>query len=386
MKNFEDFKYFKNATETESAAKKEFFDQLEQTFYEEIKDNEKTAKFLANYYGSNNDSFLKGYARKKAELIKHLTYHQSIFYQYETDELEYQKKADIALDLILQKKLFNLQLQWRAGKIELPDVEVCFDFVYWGRMVRNCPFIPEITENEVQLVKDYLLSLDDPDVREINDHTVGQDYEEIMEIDEYGDRSNMPEWYEFYDSRMGTSMLLLLPDNRGKREDFYHDLLREEYKRTHPESNKPAAPVDNRPMLSSYNHDIVDFARYIETDPYILELFRYHEFELEEQDRKPDQWNLDAAIATLLSADRPIRFNPTKNWDEAIFLASYQYVNRRIVEAIDLAYAQYLMYRDLGIVESGKEDKHEIKPFYNEIRQKIREDMKRAKLLNGEME
>ena len=113
-------------------------------------------------------------------------------------------------------------------------------------------------------------------------------------------------------------------------------------------------------------------------------MFRYYEHELKLEQIRPDQYRLEEAIEVLNSADRPIHFNPSKIWHEAIILASFQYKNRKVAEALDLAYADYLMYRDLGIIGGNEEDKHNLIPFYNKIRLENREELKKAKLLNGE--
>lgn len=51
----------------------------------------------------------------------------------------------------------------------------------------------------------------------------------------------MPDWYEFYDERMGTGALLLLPDIRGKKENYYIDLFWD-WKNKRLKSSSPSSP------------------------------------------------------------------------------------------------------------------------------------------------
>ena len=83
--------------------------------------------------------------------------------------------------------------------------------MYWEQFIRQCPFVPTITENEYELYHDFILS-DDFEMEE-DYYYQWQKYDEYKtEYNNVGSGSTMPEWYQFYDSRMGTGALLILPD------------------------------------------------------------------------------------------------------------------------------------------------------------------------------
>ncbi|MEP7169447.1 MAG: helicase SNF2, partial [Bacteroidota bacterium] len=69
----------------------------------------------------------------------------------ETDDLQWQEKAMEMLKEIQQKKLFDLQCLWRAEKIKLRGMEICYDFVYWEANIFGCPALPHINDEEAEI-------------------------------------------------------------------------------------------------------------------------------------------------------------------------------------------------------------------------------------------
>lgn len=102
--------------------KVQFFKDLQQQFYEEISASEEAKEYFSKYYPSSVDSFIKSYASKKVHLAQCYEYYERLYSEKETANLDYQKKAENMLIAILQKKLFNIQLQWRAGKIDIDEM------------------------------------------------------------------------------------------------------------------------------------------------------------------------------------------------------------------------------------------------------------------------
>jgi hypothetical protein len=329
---------------------------------------------------------MKRYTEKKAELIRDYEYYQNYYYQNEENEMSYHKRAEYALDAILQKKLFNLQLQWRAGLLRFDEVKISFDFVCWGHLINTCPFLPLITDSEIKLMKKYLEQIDDPVDFDLPIYYDCQNYDDLMKKDESGDRNEMPDWYEFYDNLMGTASLLVLPDVRGNREEFYQKLIAESNSRNNPSSSNKAEPVDDRPFPIGFDKNLIDFSKQIETDPYIKELFKYFEFEQNESDEKADLMDIKMAIDTLSSADRPVHFDPHKNWDEAILSAAFKYKNVKTIEALDYVYEEYLMYKNLGLTRIQTEREASNIKLYEGIRKMCYDDFLKGRSLNGETE
>src|SRR5207249_142334 len=84
-----------------------------------------------------------------------------------------------------------------------------------------------------------------------------QDYEELTKRNAEGDMEFMPDWYEFYDGRMGTGALLTLPDIRGKKEAYYKNIYwdwkKKQPKEPPPEpSNQPPYIGDLIPTKEQY--------------------------------------------------------------------------------------------------------------------------------------
>jgi hypothetical protein len=147
--------------------------------------------------------------------------------------MQYQEEVNESFDLILQKKLFNLQLQWRAELVEIPQIRICGDFLFWKKRIRDCPFIDAVTSTEVEIMKRFLV--DEQYVSTSNSWRVQwQDTKELVKKNKKGDMENYPQWYEYYDLQMGTSKLLLLPDIRGEKEEYYIPACLEEEHKKNP--------------------------------------------------------------------------------------------------------------------------------------------------------
>ncbi len=344
MINFEHFKYNRASLPKDATERQNFFTQLEQEFCEEIKNSETAREYFANYRPDSIETFIKSYASRKVHLLQCYDYYSGIYHEKENSELDYYKKAEEILEVILQKKLFNLQLQWRAGQLGIDEIEIAYDFQFWEKHILACPFIPSITTKELEMMKEYLLSFYEDDGID-NFYTQWQDYDYITQKDEYGDLDNLPDWYDFYDSRMGTRMLLLLPNLKGAKEDFYLGISRKPVEETNPSEYSP----EPLPYLNSYGESIFDFSKHFEKDKYFSALFKYYKYYEEKDRQSPNADELKEAVQFLQTADRPVYLKSHLTWDQAILSAMKEYRNTRIVEALDFAYDEYLMMKELGL-------------------------------------
>lgn len=381
MINFDHFSYNKSTFPTDEFEKKKFFKKLELQFYEEIKNSEVAKEYLRNYSENSVENFVKSYASRKSHLVQCYEFYAEAYHEKEISELEFQKKAEDMLILILQKKLFNMQLLWRAGQLEIDEIVLSYDFQFWKNHVLSCPFIPPVGKHEVDLMKDYLLLFDENDEVEYDYHN-WQDYDSIARKDENGLMEEIPEWYEFYDSRMGTGTLLLLPNHKGIKEDFYLDLCHKDYQNKNPSPgySQPA------PYLAGYTQDYIDFAKYFETDKYFKALFKYYKYYEEKEKRDPNYDDVNEAIQFLFTADRPIYFHSHLTWDKAIIVAAKEYRNIKIAESLDFVFEEYLMMKDLGF--SRDKSQQEIKTEYDNdtIVHHYRKNILKGRMLNGEPE
>ena len=382
--NFDEFSYRKNLIPTDKVEKEKFFKDLGEKFLKQLENTEKVKSYLNKFSDYNKEKFLPGYIDYKINLIKFYDYYLGLINEKERSELQYQREAEKAFKSILQKKLFNIELQWMARKIEIEDIKTSFDLIYWRMNILLCPFIPKITKHEIQLMKEFILSLDDP--RGPDSYKAdASHYDQLMEKDENGDYPNMPAWYEFYDSRMGTNMLLLLPDLRSNKEKMYKNLAQEQYKKENPAPAKKAEsrPVDKRPLLDYNGQPLIDFARFIEHDKYILRLFDGLEIQFKKHSDESQSLDLEMAIEILKSTDRPVYFDSTLNWYKAIYKAAFKYENQKTAEALDFVYDQYLMMKELGI-SPEKDDPYNVLDIYEKIKRETREAILKGRELNGE--
>jgi len=384
MLNFEHFIFNKSTVPTNDTERREFYARLEEQFYTEINASEAARNYFAKYDPIHVDSFIKSYASRKAHLTQCYEYYFNAYHKKEIAELDFQKLAEKMIHLILQKKLFNMQLLWRAGKLEIEGVDICYDFQFWERFIITCPFIPPVTEFELDIMKDFLSDPGTTDESiELDMHT-RQDYEWIIEKDSRGLTENMPEWYDFYDMRMGTSSLLLLPDIRGNKEEFYLELARNEQKRKNPSLYNSSATYNQQPMLMGFGKDLFEFSEVFESDKYFKALFKYNNY-LSEKDRKyPNTDDINEAIELLFDADRPVYFSSHLNWDEAIMDAAKQYRNTKIFEALGFAWEEYRLMKELGI--SKFETPEEIRKRHkkDDIVQLYRTKILEGRVLNGD--
>ncbi|GET25087.1 hypothetical protein [Prolixibacter sp. NT017] len=380
--NFDHFPYRKEMIPEDKVEYEQFFKKLTTQFINELKESEKVKSYLEKYSDHNKEGFIKRYVNWKVSLVKSYNYYIGLLSERESLELRYQNYALEALRSILKKKLFNLELQWRAGQIKIEEVKISFDFLYWHQNIMACPFIPMITPEEIVLMKSFLLSLDDWYMGDPWDLHMS-DYGRVMEKDETGGYAYMPEWYEYYDSRMGTNLLLLLPDKKGPKEEMYLELAREKQKESTPAKKAKPKPPEKRPMLSGFSNSYIEFARETETDPYILKLFDGMEIHLRKIDSESGNMELDGPISTLQNADRPVYLDSQLVWYKAIHKAAFQYENLKVAEALDPVYEQYVTYKELGLSYES-DDRHDIIGTFKMIQDKWREAILDAREMCGE--
>ncbi len=379
--NFDHFIYNKAALPSDENEKREFFEQLEQQFCEELKNSETAQEYFKNYSPYSVESFIKFYASKKAMLSQYYQFYADTYHEKENLELHFQKKAEDMFCLILQKKLFNLQLQWRAGQLDIDWIDTCYDFQFWEDHILSCPFIPAVSKYEIDVMKEYLLRFEENDDAK-HHYNRWQDYDSITKKEENGLMDDFPDWYEFYDSRMGTGMLLLLPNHKGTKENFYFDLF-------HEDSNKNNPPITyppSAPYLAGFMQELLDFSKFFEKDKYFITLFKYYKYHQDKESRDPNYDDVVEAIQLLFEADRPVYCHNHLTWDKAIVAAAKEYKNTKIVEMLDFVFEEYLMMKELGF--SKDRSLEEIKEEYNKdnIAQLFRKHILKGRVLNGEPE
>ena len=205
---------------------------------EQHKEYLRTEEVYLEYYKAFNPDSIEEFIEKYA-YDKHYLYGRESWYmdRYESYQTRFLSLADDYIDMILQKKLFNLQCQWRACLVELPLIDIISDFDYWSShsVIRSCPFIPPITEAEIDLCVRFLKEKIDWSLDRYGYDYLYQTYDRFKNQLFYDEHEGEPEaealsgWdcvempglYHFFDTFQGTTGLINLPNIRGEKEKEY---------------------------------------------------------------------------------------------------------------------------------------------------------------------
>ena len=361
MTNFYTWPYNSAKLPEDADQRKAVLHQYEEKFRAELAASPAVQDWLARYNPDSVTAFIDGYMRVKRDIVG---YTEAYLHLVENEpQLQYRPQAEKALNWILQKKLFNQQCLWRAEAITLPGLRITYDFGFWEEDIRNCPYIEPITAEEVQLMQRFT-ETGKMDIDEDNYWVFGwQDYDDITERNEEGHLENMPAWYEFYDTYMGTGHLLLLPDVRGDKESRYVKAGREDTHKKIAAAQKDKPPyVPPKPNL---NYDIplfYDLACQYD-DEHFLQLLK----------ARMDKEKRNAAIASNEGdVDQYIRLMkeipdlpPVRgglSWREAIRQCYNDYENSMIQQNLPAAWEEYQLYRSTGLEtassKNNRKEKH----------------------------
>ncbi len=330
----------------------EFLEKLEEDFIKEIDSNPAAVEYLKKFLPASARKFKRHYAEHKIKIVQAGRYYSDLKCNDEGDSKYYSKNA---FELILQKKLFNKQILWRAGNINLPEVEFSGDFDVWKDQLDQCPFLDAVTQEELDLLKRFMLEDSYSDETKYWLHS-WQDYESFMEEDEDGEKIYMPEWYNYYDSNMGTGALLSLPDVRGPKEKFYQNLgaqdyykiLKEEHEQKIKEGFVPEqyVPAPSRFYNFLSENEINEFILKFDND-YIRQLQKGFKEAKESVIEDYPEETITEAIETLKKSDEPITLRSDMIWYEAIYFAARNIRNQKIIDDLDDVFEEYQMKKSL---------------------------------------
>lgn len=350
----------------------------EEQIRKDIAENTAMQAYLKEFSQADVSNFLSMYVHKKAIW---LNYAGRYIGGEDEDALQWVTRASRHLELIQQKKLFDLQCHWRAEKITIPGVQTTADFLVWEYNILNCPFIEPVSTDDIELYAEYL-AIENPDTR----HSIYGDYDPLQAYDEIIEayntdnaNRNFPEWYEFYNGRRGTGVYMLLPDTRGQKEKLYIDIAIEQ-ERT--ESNYTApSPGEKYKSLPYINDEHFDwFVKTFESKQ-VQELYKAWQWHTRTRDKEEE---MKYYIDTLMEANEPVAMPANYNWQEAIKQAANSHVNKKIAEALPEALEQYLMKLQMNIGFSNHEDK--MHSTFNYIKKFTEERILRGRKLSGEPE
>lgn len=252
--------------------------------------------------------------------------------------------AEEALWAIQQKKLFNLQCQWRAEQIRLKGVEHSTQFLLLSANIQHCPHISPVSRAEVELYCSFLRS-------GLASHPYSfdnwQDYEafkaeyesgSIPGIENDPDQEHIPSWYSFYDEHMGTTDLLNLPDIRGEKENRYRSISRQIQLENMRKEN-PKKATDSRPYLSIYDSEMVEsFVRKFEDKRTLKFCKAVENFQLQ----MDENMEVEDALETLRASDMKIPVRAHADWKDAIIAAAKQYEFEQVAQMLPIIHQEYV--------------------------------------------
>jgi hypothetical protein len=343
----------------------------------EMMASEVVREYLDKYDADSVNSFLDNYLNQKLSWVK---YGDMYAKMKEEEELQFENEAYQYLEMIQQKKLFNLQCEWRAEKVELEDIVLTYDLFAWGDDILNCTLIEPINEDDIAFCQHYLYTgnLYDEDAEIDPDW---QDYDSIKEGYQTDNREGYyPAWYEFCDEQKGTGVYLLMPDIRGEKEAFYRGLYFDERdaKEQVAEELARQPAINNKPSLSTYDDKVMEYL--------------IHKFESKQlqQQYKACKWGISDSyeeermqvLFKLLSkAEEPVPIEANSNWLEALELAVAKYKRKKVAEALPGVWEQYMMNVEMGI--AFHVDRASI---HKQLRDIVGKQILTGRRLNGEPE
>lgn len=313
----------------------------------EMRENVAMQEYLKQQNEWSVSTFIDSYASHKSMWLQ---YGKKYLESQENESIKWVTKAAEHLCLLQQKKLFDTQCLWRAEKIIIEEVKVSYDFQLWEHDILNCPFIDPISEDDVHLYIQYLLS-ENVDIEEdmFSIHESWQEYDEIIEAYKTNNKNrNFPEWYDFYNGRRGTGVYMSLPNIRGEKEEFYMNIFRKDKRKANEAINpKAATPVyDPTKSISYYDKEFRDWFVSTFENKEVNEFYKAFAWENRYKEKEEA---IEHTLYILHSADEPIPIEANENWVEALTKAAEKYTIRKIVKALPEAWEQYMMNVEMKI-------------------------------------
>jgi hypothetical protein len=291
----------------------------------------------------------------------------------EREQLRFRDLAEQCFWEIQQKKLFNLQAEWRAGLIEIEGVEVTRDFYCWEKAITKCPFLDPVSSAELNLYMDYLES---GLYMEKSWYYNWQDYESYNQLN--GGPDATPEWYKFYDSKIGTDYLLMLPDKKGEEEKKFLKAWRETNNEYNALGiNEEEITTGSGPNLY-INYGTLDFFINTFESKNLLSYFKASEIKPEDDTTEAE---LQDAFRILNRANETVRLPDDPDWKQSVIKGATRYKIKRILANLPYVYDEYLFRIKTGIAFSESEDDslyQECVAFTSIYRQQVREGKNRS--------
>ena len=363
-----------------AAEKEDEFARLQLEFEHELRTDPRYQHYLAGYEPASAERFVQHYAAHKIHCLREgpgmvkFRLHQAI---------EHQEEAYERLFEIQQKKLFDLQVRWRAGEIELPGIVIHEQFRLWQRQMHVCPWLPPITEAEYELYCAYVASPACQDVGHHPDHQRPHGWQEYDGMrddwrhsqpnppdDDTLDCTPYPAWYAYYDMHLGRPAgypFTTHPDHKGERQEYYCDLAWADKQA----AEEPAAPYvpDPRPFYYGgpdesfddspglyIDHDaavFTAFARAFEPDPEPLIAYYRAYLRLQNQNHCYLMERTASSLRQLWDAKGPWPVAANADWRVGIVQAAQELHRALLLAALPAVFEEYQFRLATGLTPAA---------------------------------
>ncbi|MBC7440178.1 MAG: hypothetical protein H7250_09365, partial [Flavobacterium sp.] len=205
---------------------------------------------------------------------------------------------------------------------------------------------------------------------------LGEDWQNYRKLKKAYDEdaSYIHPWYEFHDLRTGNNKLLLLPNIRGEKEQFYINLCRENEKKNEPLAKQTATVIDSRPILSTFDKKTLSYFVKTFEDRAVQNNYKYCTQCIESE----TLIHYEQIIKQLLNAKEVVPIKSNYDFKEALDLAYHEYRCKKIMEHLPLAHEQYLFNIKMGFSFETKDN------FYKDGRPYYMKTILEGRILNGE--
>jgi hypothetical protein len=339
---------------------------------QELQTEEHFVNFFKNYSSFSVKVFIEHYAFEK--VLWHLHGINAIDRKNKVSN-EWLNGAMDCLDLVRQKKLFDLQCLWRANKIKLKGVDITAQFSYFINDSYNFPHLSPLNEKDLESLRYYLNER--PLHLSYNSKSEFQDYEKIKQDfakpEAEPDNCYHHSWYDYHNRFTGNMSLLLLPDERGEKEKFYIRLARQE------ERAAPAQILAEPQKLPALNPDDMKLIEYIVKNFDTKE--SYKKFKVLQDFHKPFMRKknliIEEDLRLLHRVKGKLHIEADDDWRAAVKRAAEFYRRKRVAETLPEAVEEL---KDLEQHSRETVIDHDKFLFITNCKQKIL----RGRELNGE--